>query len=186
VDRVVLVAFVVLGAALIVGFGRIGQAAADFVLKDEQLAAPGELFTLSRGDKVDRSLENFRDAPVLGVGFGTPSDVTLLSARREMVYGIVVSASSEKGFLPTAVLEEIGLFGAAFVTLILIAMALPVHRRGSFGVIWVFWAALIKNVGDSVFLSLGGFGLLMWLFAAFAYNQSVAEEVPGVGPTAGG
>jgi hypothetical protein len=86
--------------------------------------------------------------------------------------GVPVSASSEKGFMPTAMLEEVGLFGTLLVVLIMLAISIPVLRLGRFPVVWTYFAALLINVGAAVFFSLGGVGFFMWLMIGFCYGQA--------------
>jgi hypothetical protein len=165
-----------LGTAYLVGFSN--QASSfflDFVNKGQQAESATELFEQARGNRIALSLENFSSSPFIGVGFGTPSDIDRSLDDRDTidrVGGVVVSASAEKGFMPTAVLEETGLLGAALVLIILSVVFLPIHAHGSFETIWMAWAALLMNVGAAVLFSLGGLGFFLWMVLGFCYNQS--------------
>jgi hypothetical protein len=122
---------------------------------------------------VETSWSNFVAHPITGIGFGVPSDPTVSTVQRDAVLGLPTSASVEKGFMPTAVLEESGLIGAALVILLLVALAGPVVLRGRAHVCWLFWACLLINCGEMVFFSMGGLGMQLWLVLGLA-NSSAA------------
>ena len=87
--------------------------------------------------------------------------------------GIPVSAPVEKGFLPTAILEEIGMLGTVLF-LIFIAFLTNAVVEGS-DIRWagMYFGCLFVNVGEAVFFSVGGIGLLYWLLiglSASAYK----------------
>ena len=164
-----------LALAYLVGFSNQAEAFfTDFVNKGQEAESATELFEQARGSRMQLSLDNFASSPFIGVGFGTPSDVdrSLEDRSVDRVGGVVVSASSEKGFMPTAVLEETGLLGAALVLVMLSLIFLPIHAHGSFETIWMAWAALLMNVGAAVLFSLGGLGFFLWMMLGFCYNQS--------------
>ena len=160
-------------ALLLANAERAGAFAVDFVRKGQEAESAEELFAQARGDRASLSMENFASRPFVGVGFGTPSNLgSFIDQKAESVGGIVVSASSEKGFMPTAVLEETGLIGAVLTLFLLGAVFLPVHRLAPFEIIWMAWAALLMNVGAAVLFSFGGLGFFLWMMLGFCYNQS--------------
>jgi len=146
------------------------------------LTNPEDILDKSRGVLMRASMENFFDSPVAGIGFGAPSDAgpgdmeidRVLGVER--FYGIPVSASEEKGFMPTAVLEEVGLVGAVLLLILLGVLSWPVVQWGGMAINWMFWTTLAINGGAAVFFSLGGLGLVMWIIIGFCFSQSVSRR----------
>ena len=131
-----------------------------------------DLFTQSRGNLAVSSLDNFRENPIFGIGFGVPSNIDDSESLDNIRYvgSIPVSASVEKGFLPSAILEELGLIGG-FATLILLAIIFgKVRNESTFPMFWVLTTAVLINIGEAVFYSIGGTGFFMWMVVAFCYN----------------
>jgi hypothetical protein len=165
---------------------EVQQGAVEFLLKDDNIdgSVAGAL-EASRGGLIERSMENFRTAPITGIGFGVPSDPGL--TRIEIgAFGLPVGASVEKGFMPSAVLEETGVIGAALVIILLAMLLWPVVARGSITLFWMVLSCLLINLGEMVFFSVGGMGFLLWIFTAFCYafawfapqEAEVQEAVP--------
>ena len=133
-----------------------------------------ELFNQSRGGLTLTSMDNFRENPLLGIGFGVPSNLDTPEDLQNIKYlhGIPVSASVEKGFLPTAILEEIGILGAVATIILLILIVRRVRQRASFPMIWLLMTALFINIGEAIFYSVGGTGFFMWLMLGICYSFS--------------
>ena len=119
------------------------------------------------------SLDNFERAPITGIGFGVPTNARYFRPQIGFM-GMPVGASVEKGFMPSAVLEEIGLPGAIFTLWIILTLAAPVIRQPDLTLFWVLATSLIVNFGEMVFFSVGGMGFYFWLMMAFAYSRSVS------------
>ena len=161
------------------------QRATDFVMKqrgNEELLegglSPGDIFEQSRGDRMRQSMNNFRASPLLGIGLGVPTDWEAYRHVKIGTLGLPVGASVEKGFMPSAVLEETGLVGAVLVVVLVLCIFLPVLKNASFGAVWMFWTSLLINVGAAVFFSIGGVGLFMWLALGFSYSQALSSSYP--------
>ena len=131
-----------------------------------------ELFLASRGGLLSKSMENFRESPVFGIGFGVPSNFTIRANATESVLGIPTSASSEKGFMPSAILEEVGLVGSILLLIVMVMVSLPIHKFGDLSLVWMYWSGLFVNVGAAIFFSVGGLGFFLWLIIGFCYTQS--------------
>lgn len=155
---------------------QIQERATAFIFKGDEAESATELFEMSRGELMAVSMENFRQSPVTGIGFGTPSDLGQLDRRAESFLDIPFSASSEKGFMPTAVLEETGLVGAFLTIILLLIIIVPIFRFGSFGIIWSFMACLLTNVGAAILFSVGGLGFFVWLFFGFCLVQTTDPQ----------
>ncbi|HMB93912.1 MAG TPA: O-antigen ligase family protein [Rhodothermales bacterium] len=178
------VAIFVLGTVLLLFPASLQEPITAFIQKDagEEATGVSELYEDTRGELIEMSMNNFRAAPLVGIGFGIPSDPASLDPdavgyeRVEYVMGIPVSASYEKGFMPAAVLEEVGVLGALFLIMLLAAIAVPVIRYGSFPVVWTFLAAFLVNFSEAVLFSIGGLGLMIWMLFAFCHAQAVARR----------
>lgn len=144
-----------------------------FAQKRTENAEVSDLIQESRGALINQSLENYRSYPFTGIGLGVPSDYRYNDMRNvETVMGIPVGASVEKGFLPSAILEEMGLLGAFFTVFIILSAIAIVSRRASFPIVWLLFGVIFINIGEAVFYSIGGLGLYVWLMIGFCVGQT--------------
>lgn len=124
-------------------------------------------YEISRGNLIDMMLDNIKADPWVGVGFGIASLQQEMFVERDPVLGLPTSAAIEKGVLPVAVLEELGVVGfvlfAAWLWLLL-------KRAGRGGVapLAVLITILLFNLGESTLFSSSGFGLLPLILLAWA------------------
>ncbi|QXD16178.1 O-antigen ligase family protein [Rhodocaloribacter litoris] len=164
---------IALGVLAVAAFGyvygpRLSEGIVTFLLKDEAAQDVTTALEDSRGALIERSMDNFRRAPVTGIGLGVPSDPA--GARVEYgPFGVPVSASVEKGFQPAAVLEETGVAGAMLLVLFLATLLWPVFIRGTLPLAWMVTAALLVNMGEAILFAIGGNGLFVWLVLSLAY-----------------
>jgi hypothetical protein len=168
-----------MAAGLVSQSGLLERGTLGFLEKgNDALDASGGL-RQARGRLMDMSWSNFLDHPILGIGFGLASDPSSFEVERHPILGIPVGASTEKGFMPTAVLEEDGIVGTIVLLLLLASLALPIIRRGSVAHSLLFWTCLFTNFGEMCFFAMGGLGLHIWLMMGFASACSVEiETVP--------
>jgi hypothetical protein len=92
-------------------------------------------------------------------------------------YGIPISAPVEKGFLPTAILQEGGVLGGGLLTLIIALLSRRAWRNTDLRWRAMFVACLAINAGECVFMSPGGIGMFDWLLlglAMFSYRTNAA------------
>ncbi len=153
-----------------------------FIFKDDEAASVTQILRGSRGYLIDQSMANFHDSPIVGIGFGVPSDPGPFGSRIETgPFGLPVGASVEKGFMPSAVLEETGALGAFLLIIVLGAFLKKIFRHGNIIAFWMFMSALFVNLGEMAFFSMGGNGLYLWIIFGFAYTWSTTfvdeEEV---------
>jgi hypothetical protein len=163
--------FVVLAAltATVWQWSAIRQGTVEFLLKDDAEESVMASLQSSRGALVQRSIDNFIEHPLIGIGFGVPSDRALLRVK-EGPLGIPLGASAEKGFMPSAVLEETGLVGGVLVLLFLAMLVAPVLKRGGMFALWVMLACLAINGGEMIFFAIGaGDCVLLWLLMGFCH-----------------
>jgi hypothetical protein len=139
----------------------------EFVFKYDRTASVEESFQHSRGRGIAAQWGNFLNYPLFGIGFGVSLDRDFAPIVDENV-GLPLSAPVEKGFLPTAVLEETGAVGAlACLTFITVLVSITVSSA-SLSVSWAILASLLGNIGEMVFFSAGGLGLYTWLVIGWA------------------
>ena len=132
----------------------------DYVFKRGAENVEEALSSRSRG--FSSQLENFMANPILGHGFGVyPGPVP--SKNVKYFHGIPVSAAVEKGFLPTAILEEVGIIGAVAFAYLLFSITKPVLRVANLEWISLYFGCLFVNVGEAVFFGVGGVGLFYWI-----------------------
>ena len=145
----------------------------EFVAKDTGSSQNlGEAFTDSRQDLIDASMMNFRTSPEFGIGFGVPtSDFTKIKT----VGGIPLGASVEKGFLPSAVLEETGVTGAALLLILLTILLGRQLNTSNAKYLWPMLAAIFCNLGEAIFFAIGGAGMFVWIMIGLAVTEN---EIP--------
>ncbi len=135
-------------------------------------------FDASRGALIARSMQNFYANPVLGIGFGVASNPADMKVVREPVFGLPVSASIEKGNMYSAILEEIGFAGFVLFAGLLLMLLNSICRSGQLEMVWLFFAALLVNIGEAVLFSPNGIGLLVWILMLMATSARVARKAP--------
>jgi hypothetical protein len=163
-----------LGGAVLVGVvlagPRLESVVTGFISKSGRPGVNSLLaaYALSRGQLTENMWANIQVKPIQGIGFGVPSDPTAMDVKRDPVFGLPTSAVIEKGVLPLAVLEELGIIGFAAVA----AWVLLLLRRSSAGGISPFavvLTALFLNMGESTLFSAGGMGLLPLVLIGWAF-----------------
>lgn len=131
----------------------------------------------SRGRKMDEMWDNIKITSWQGSGFGIASVPAEMDIGRDPILNLPVSASVEKGVLPLAVLEEVGIIGFVVVA----AWIWTLLRRSSTGGIvpvTVAFTALLLNMGEATLFSPGGVGLLSLVLLgwAFACGQAASTR----------
>ncbi|TRZ88384.1 MAG: O-antigen ligase domain-containing protein [Methanosarcinales archaeon] len=162
--RYVLIIFIVIMLCtplLLYSFSKMKPAAETFVLKGEG-SSISESFYDSRGRGIESQWENFLKHPFIGNGFGVYASGYFPRGVYK-VWGIPISASVEKGFLPTAILEETGLIGALLFLVLLISIARQAVNNESIVYLCVFFSSLFVNLGEMVFFSVNGLGSFFWI-----------------------
>jgi hypothetical protein len=131
-----------------------------------------EIAMAARGAQVTSSWDNFLEHPFTGIGFGTPGGDMPALVTRDPVFGLPVSAPAEKGFAPTGILEEVGIPGGLLFLALAASLLAPALRAGPAAAA-LCSAALAVNLGEAVFFSVGGIGLLFWVFLGVASTGGV-------------
>lgn len=153
-------------AALI--FPTVVESLHGFVIKgDQKDRSLQDSFQASRGKGVALQWENFLSKPFTGYGFGIYPGGMMRENIVEFM-GIPISAPVEKGFLPTAILEETGIIGTAAFLLLLLVLARRALNTSDMRWISLFFACIFINIGECVIFSVGGIGFFFWLLIGLA------------------
>lgn len=146
-----------------------------YLKKGRQTAGLVESYELSRGILIERMVDNIREKPFFGSGFGIASIPATMEIRRDPILGLPFGAAIEKGVAPLAILEELGIIGFAAVA----AwgwMLLRRSARGGVAPLAVSITVLLMNMGESTLFSPGGFGLLSLILLAWASASERATK----------
>lgn len=119
---------------------------------------------------------NITRQPWQGIGFGVASRPEDMHITRDPVLGLPVGASIEKGVMPLAVLEEVGIFGFLMVSTWLAFLLIGSVRSG-FGSMAVLLTALALNLGEYTLFSIGGFGMLPMLLMGWAVSARARNRI---------
>lgn len=153
---------------------QLGDKFNHYISKSERAGSVesiAEAYEKSRGGLIDKIYSNIHENPLTGIGFGMASDPELMVVERDSLLGLPVGAAIEKGVMPLAIIEELGIIGAF---LVFIWMFLLLKKAAISGVISVslIGTIILLNMGESTFFSPGGLGMLsLIMFSWAASNQ---------------
>lgn len=135
-----------------------------------------EAYDKSRDGLIKKLLENIQNNPVKGIGFGIASDPFEMIIERDSVIGLPVGAPIEKGVLPLAIIEDLGLVGALFV---FIWFWLIIKRSALNGItpLSLVLTILFLNLVESTFFSPGGLDGLLLIFITWASIRKLEIKV---------
>jgi hypothetical protein len=153
---------------------------ADFVVKGGGADGVGlfEAYEHSRGFLIENMTDNIRQDPWVGIGFGIASEPFSMEIWRDPVFGLPVGAPVEKGVMPLAVLEEVGIPGFILVGLWIWAV-LRRSALGGLAPLTVAITILLINMGESVIFSPGGMGLLQLILVSWAVSMGFGRKETG-------
>jgi hypothetical protein len=132
----------------------------------------------SRGKLILPMLQNIERHPYRGVGFGVPGEGDKGGQiAYDPIFGLPVMATIEKGFLPIAIFEELGIpLGLVIYAWLLWLVSLSV--RGGVISVATCTGALFVNVAECVLFAAGGLGTYLLIFICLAITSS-AFNIPG-------
>lgn len=177
----------IIGSAFVVALVFAGPwiitAAQEFIAKDD-LDPGGENLSIteaamqSRGFIIELMMRNIEQYPLTGIGFGVATLGGMAGEiQRDPIFGLPIMAAVEKGVLPVAIVEELGiplalLFAAWFLMLFVMA------ARGGPVNVALLTAALATNIAECCFFSPGGMGMFFLVIATMAVTAgpSVARD----------
>lgn len=154
----------VLGFALVASGGLLVAKLSQFVMKygsaDNVTAEDlGGALYKARGGMIDLMLASVRQKPLTGIGLGVPTVGGLSSpVVYDPIFNLPIMAAVEKGVMPVAVIEELGIPLGVLVYLWFALLTLLAAKGGAVSLA-VFTAALAVNAAEAVFFSPGGAGL---------------------------
>jgi len=118
-----------------------------------------EAYDRSRGKLIDRMWGNIEKYPMIGIGFGVASNPSEMQVTRDPIFNLPVGASIEKGVLPLAVVEEVGVFGFLVVLLWGTSVLRVALEKGG-AAVGLLGTIILLNFGESTLFSVGGMGML--------------------------
>jgi hypothetical protein len=131
-----------------------------YLLKHSGSTSFADAVEASRGQLASKMINNIQIYPFSGIGFGIASDPETMEVEREPLFGLPIAAPIEKGVMPLAVIEEMGLFGGLAV-FCWILVFLSRGARAGVTKIALMLTLLLVNFGESMFFSVGGMGMLL-------------------------
>ena len=135
---------------------------------------PGKGMLSTRTQFIIPSLDNFRKSPLVGNGFGIASNPDIFRIYR--FHGIPVTATTEKGFIFSALLEETGMLGTLAFIAFIIFFTMNVFRYGKFSSYMFLLTAFIITFGEMGFFSPGAIGPYIWFCMAVAAPTGCKKE----------
>lgn len=164
VRSVFLVMCCLAGVLLMVGEARSGMMSKWLFKTDDlgEVEYTTEQFISTRMGLVDANMHDFYLNPCIGKGFQTIQNHIYLYQVGKIN---ILTAPVEKGVLPTMILGEGGLLGAAAFVVFLIGFYGFYSKRRMVCTITLFSTFLMTNMGEASFFSPGGPGGLYWLIS---------------------
>jgi hypothetical protein len=126
----------------------------------------------SRGKLILPMLENIERRPYGGVGFGVPGEGDKGGLIvNDPFFGLPIMATTEKGFLPVAIIEELGIPLGVMVYAWLFWL-ISLAARGGVISFATCMGVLFVNVAESVLFAVGGLGMSLWVFISLALTSA--------------
>lgn len=114
----------------------------------------------SRQGKITQSWDNFQSSPLIGIGFEVSTDQWFRDN------ATIFYAPVEKGFLPTAILEQSGIIGAVFFVISLLALIGHLWSQLNVPGLVLLAGFLTLNLGEVMYFGVAGHGAFAWLLVA--------------------
>jgi hypothetical protein len=154
---------------------RVGEISSQFLSKSGRADVSGlfDAYQRSRSILYLAMLDNINQNPIEGIGFGVASVPGQMNIQTDPYFNLPIGASVEKGVLPVAITEELGIPGLLLVG----AWAYILVKRSSsngLSALSVSIVALILNLGEAVLFSPGGMGMLTLIFLSYSASGSSA------------
>jgi hypothetical protein len=142
-----------------------------FFEKDQAVTNILDAYLHSRLIAIDPVIQNIKTSWLTGIGFGLPS-LKNFSSYNEISLEMLSSFSYEKGNFFLLVVEELGVLGfLIFILWLFFLIRVSILSSNSIALI-VTINILLLNLGEAVFFSTGGFGLLTLILLAWAATRS--------------
>jgi hypothetical protein len=175
-DRVAGMALV-LGFAVLASGGLLIAKVTQYVMKygaadDATVADLGDALYRARGGVVERMLESISRKPFTGIGFGVPTEGGLYTPIvYDPIFNLPIMATVEKGVMPVAVIEELGMPLGVLVYLWFGVLFILAAKGGAVSLA-IFSATIAVNFAEAMFFSPGGAGLFFLVIASMAVTAT--------------
>lgn len=116
----------------------------------------------SRLPLIEISWNTFLENPLFGIGFQLAKNEYFIAN------ATIFTAPTEKGFLPTAVLEEGGVLGASTFVFFVVVLIASLYRQRAVPAMVAFITFLASNFGEVSLFSVGGAGAFGWMLLGLA------------------
>lgn len=131
----------------------------------------------SRGKLIEAMWDNIQENPYAGIGFGISKFLDDRDVKRDPFFGFAISAPVEKGVLPVAIIEEVGVFVGAFI-FSWIAILLREVINGPRESMALALTALATNLAESTLFSPSGLGILILMVLLWSAEKSIRHKLP--------
>ena len=128
-----------------------------------------EKYKNSRYILIEPMIQNIRNYPYLGIGFGVSSYFDTWNPSYDSLLNIPISAVTEKGNFFLAVFEEIGLVGSIFFLIVLLNLTYT-SLKASYEKSFIFLLILVINLSEYFLFSMGGIGLVSAVFLTYSIS----------------
>lgn len=130
----------------------------------------------TRGGQIEKLKENFSHNPLSGVGFGMDGIHGVSEVEINETLGVPISAPVESGFLPLALVSQVGIIGTIFFLMFLFRYYKGVLQSAEPHVIALGFAPLTVNFGEAIYFAVGGLGLYMWMLFGYTYWHHIVTK----------
>jgi hypothetical protein len=167
-------------ALLLVSLMSISPAFSDSMSKfwfkgSKKTATVDTAFSESRGKGIEFLWNRFLEKPLTGQGFGV-EEGRITEKNVTTFLGIPISATVEKGFMPAAFLEEVGIIGVLLFLPFFWVLISKATQTLDIRLIAMFFSCLFVNIGEAVFFSPGQIGGYLWLIIGLTTAQGWSRE----------
>lgn len=171
--RVMMLGILVLGI-IILNWNSVGA----FILKGSHINSSGIPDILySRNEQIKNGLDQFRESPVFGMGFGLNSMDTESPTTVTSVGGVPVSAPVESGFMVLALLAQTGVVGLTLFVCFLLSLVVPILRDARPVSSAAVAAVICTNLlGEVTIFSPGAAGMLVWWILCWALETARRDQ----------
>lgn len=169
---------IIILVALVAYAPLIAKEAMSFVYKDVnqvEVSRTTDALVESRALLYLASMENIVRNPWIGIGFGSPTIISDLFIKYLPGTRVPISASMEKGFFVTAILEEMGGVGLVLTIFLFYVLIKPVFKY-KYEYIPLTLTAIVVNLGEVTFFSANGDGVFLWICLFIAYHRASEER----------
>ena len=147
----------------------------DFKVKGTDAENVLSAYQKSRSILYDPMISNIIEKPLVGIGFGIASNIDSMQIKRDPIFNLPYAAATEKGILPIMVLEEIGLLGF-IIFMIWIIYLIFKTALNNFNDLMLLLNLLLLNMGEAMFFSPGGFGLIVIIMFVYCLYQNKLKK----------